>query len=239
MKFFWMSVALMATVSVSYAADDELSKVQAGLSKVLQGAKADSIEKSPIPGFYEVVLGGEVYYVSADGRFLLAGSVLDLEQGGKNITEARRAEGRAKVIQQVNLDEAIIFSPQETKHHVTVFTDIDCGYCRRLHSEMDDLNKRGIEVRYLFHPNAGKGSRSYEKAESVFCAKDQQTAMTEAKAGKIPEKKTCDNPIEAHMALAAQMNISGTPTMVLDDGTVIPGYVPAERLEALLTEHAQ
>ncbi len=239
MKLFWMSMALLMALAGNVRAADDVSKVKAGLNKVLPGAKADSIEKSAIPGFYEVVFGGEIYYVSADGRFLMAGSVLDLEQNGKNLTEARRAQGRLAVLKKIDYNTAITFSPKETKYSLTVFTDVDCGYCRRLHAEMDELNKRGIEVRYLFHPNAGKGSRSYEKAESVWCGKDQQRLMTDAKAGKIPPQKTCDHPIDTHMALAAELGISGTPSMVLSDGTVIPGYVPAERLEALLAEHAK
>jgi len=117
-----------------------------------------------------------------------------------------------------------------------VFTDIDCGFCRRLHSEIGKYNAAGIRIRYLFMPRAGKGSDSYKKAVAVWCAKDRQQAMTDAKAGKDVPAQTCENPVEEHIALADLMGLSGTPTLILPDGELLPGYVPADRLKAMLDE---
>jgi thiol:disulfide interchange protein DsbC len=128
----------------------------------------------------------------------------------------------------------IIYSPKQVKHRVTVFTDIDCQYCRRLHQEMAELNGMGIEVRYLLFPRAGVGSKSYDKAVTVWCSANRQQALTDSKAGKNLPNKTCDNPVDKHMALVEKLGITGTPTMVLEDGSMIPGYVPAARLLAAL-----
>jgi thiol:disulfide interchange protein DsbC len=128
----------------------------------------------------------------------------------------------------------VIFAPDKPKHTVTVFTDIDCGYCRKLHREIDGYLKAGIRVRYLFFPRAGLGSESFNEAVSVWCAADRQQAMTDAKAGKPIEAKTCENPVIDHMQLGESLQISGTPAIVLESGDLVPGYVPAERLAAML-----
>lgn len=227
-------VALLAALFFTSAhGADEMAQVRAAVAKAVPGVAADSISKSSVPGFYEVVFGTEVFYVSGDGRYLLNGSVVDLKEG-KNLTEQKRGEGRLKLISAVDPKSMIAFSPKKVKHRITVFTDIDCVYCRKLHQEVDEINKLGIEVRYMFFPRAGVGSKSYDKAVTVWCSANRQQAMTDAKAGKtLPEKK-CDNPVDEHMAVVEKLGITGTPTMVLEDGSAIPGYIPAARLAAIL-----
>ena len=124
----------------------------------------------------------------------------------------------------------IWFAPEKYDHTVTVFTDIDCGYCRKLHNEMEGYNDKGIRVRYMFFPRAGVGSKSYQKAVSVWCSDDRRDALTKSKQGKQIPMKTCNNPIDVHMALAQDLGLRGTPLVVLDDGTIQPGYAPPDKV---------
>ena len=128
----------------------------------------------------------------------------------------------------------IVFKPEKSKYKVSIFTDIDCGYCRKLHGELDQYMAEGITVQYLFYPRAGKGSESYNKAVSVWCAEDRNAALTDAKNNKKIENKTCDNPIDEHMQLGVEFEARGTPMIVTENGNIFPGYVPAKRLKAAL-----
>jgi thiol:disulfide interchange protein DsbC len=128
----------------------------------------------------------------------------------------------------------VIFAPEKYQHTVTIFTDIDCGYCRKLHAEVSKYNDLGIRVRYLMFPRAGQGSLAYRKAVSVLCASDRNTAMTRAKAGEEIEMKECDNPVDREMALGQEVGVTGTPAIFLESGDLIPGYVPADRMAAIL-----
>lgn len=203
------------------------------LSKKLPEAEIESIEKTKIPGLYEVIVGSRIFYVSEDGRHLLQGNLIDLKSN-VNLTEAKMAKIRKAALEKVGEDRMIVFAPKKPKHTVTVFTDIDCGYCRRLHSQIADYNHKGIKVRYMFYPRAGKNSASYDKAVSVWCAKDHQKALTEAKQGQPIEPLQCDNPVDQHMKLANQFGVSGTPMIVTEKGDVLPGYVPPEQLAQYL-----
>ena len=212
-------------------ADDSL---RAALKKLIPD-EPDSIKASQMPGVYEVLYGLDVVYISEDGQFLISGSLIDVDTG-KNLTEDKRAEGRIALINAVDESKMIVFSPEEVKHRVTVFTDIDCGYCRRMHTEIDELNKLGIEVRYLFFPRAGLNSKSYKKAVSVWCSENQQEALTQAKLGKPVAEKTCDNPVDEHMGLVRKLGLTGTPASVLANGQIMPGYLPVERYVEMLAE---
>ena len=218
----------------AFAADDEGSaRVRASLNMLLPGIDFGEITPSPVPGLYEVVLGHKLAYVTSDGRYLMSGTLIDVEMQ-RDLTEPRVNAIKAKAI--AGLDEArmVIFGPEKAKYNVTVFTDIDCGYCRKLHSEIDQYMEHGIRIRYLFYPRAGLGSSSYQKAVSVWCADDRNAAMTTAKSGRPIENRECDNPVQSDMELGEQMGVSGTPALVLDSGKMIPGYVPADRLLAIL-----
>ncbi len=222
-------LAMLVALTLPVSADEDSVAVRGALAKIIPGMTPDSIKPSEVPGLSEVVYGAEVYYITDDGRYFFNGSIVDLK-AGKNITEDKRATGRLSVVSSVDESSMLIYSPEKVKHSITVFTDIDCTYCRRMHREMGELNAAGIEIRYLFFPRAGKGSKSYYKAVSVWCADDRHQAMDEAKAGKNPPRKSCENPVDEHMALVERLGITGTPTMIMVDGTVIPGYVPAARL---------
>lgn len=229
-----MAIAVLLTLLSTAApalADSDMQAIKLKIAERLPGATVDHIAPSPVTGMYEVgVNGGDVVYVSADGRYLLSGTLIDLVTQ-ENLTERVLARQRLKTLNSVPEDSMIIFEPEgEVKHTLTTFTDIDCPYCRKMHREMALLNRMGIRVRYMFFPRAGVGSSSFEKAVSVWCAEDQQAEMTNAKSGAIPELQVCDNPVREHMALARRMGLRGTPYTITDTGRAISGYVPAPEL---------
>jgi thiol:disulfide interchange protein DsbC len=178
-------------------------------------------------------MGPEVIYVSSDGKYMLQGRLIDLENR-EDLTEPRRAAARKEAVAKIGEDNMVIFAPDDYKHTVTVFTDIDCGYCRKLHREIADYEAEGVRIRYVFFPRAGLGSDSYKKAVAVWCSDDRRKALTDAKAGKDIEAKSCKNPVKDHMKLGELLGVTGTPSILLETGEMVPGYVPAKRLAALL-----
>ncbi|NOX77066.1 MAG: DsbC family protein [Gammaproteobacteria bacterium] len=231
---------LLAAVGNPAFADEaeDIAKVREVLKDLMPQAQPDSVKSSGMPGMYEAVFGPQVLYVSADGRFMLEGDLYDLKTR-INLTEAVRDVGRAKVIAALDEKGMIIFAPEQFKHTVTAFTDIDCGYCRKMHKQMSEYNALGIRFRYLSYPRSGLNTASYYKAAAVWCADDRQAAMTKAKSGaKLEEyqSKDCDNPIKEHMAAANKVGVKGTPTLVLENGRVIPGYVEPKRLLTILEQ---
>lgn len=230
---------LLGTLTLTVQADDKV--VREAILKLVPNATIDAIAESAVPGFYEVSLGGQMVYVSNDGRYLIQGSIYDIENK-VDLTEQKRSGARKAALAAVPASKRIIFAPKDVKHRLTVFTDIDCGYCRRLHQEMADYNSRGIAVEYLFFPRAGLGSESFQKAVNVWCSADRNQALTKAKSGEELEKKTCDNPIADDYQLGQKIGISGTPALIAEDGTLLPGYMPADqllmRLDALEQEPA-
>ncbi len=205
------------------------AKIRASFNKAMPGLEIDAVTQSQVQGVYEVQMGARIAYVSADGKYLLQGHLIDLE-ARKDLTDVKLADIRTQTIDKLGEDKMIIFKPENTKYTVSIFTDIDCGYCRKLHGEMDSYLAEGISVQYLFYPRAGKGSESYKKAVSVWCADDQQKAMTAAKKGNTPEPKDCENPVDEHMRLGVEFEARGTPMIVTEKGNIYPGYVPADKL---------
>jgi thiol:disulfide interchange protein DsbC len=212
--------------------------IRAAIAKVVPDVKIESVAPSPVKGLYEVLVGTQLMYVTGDGRYFLDGRIVDLVTR-EDLTEPRLSGARKRLVDGVGENEMVIFEPSAgTKHTVTVFTDIDCGYCRKLHSQIADYGKEGIRVRYVFFPRAGKDSPAYKEAISVWCAGDpdaRRTALTTAKAGKPIEEKTCPNPVDAHMAVGEELGLRGTPAIVTETGELIPGYVDPKRLAAQLS----
>lgn len=227
--------AIAAFAFLSTAAQADSKAVEAALKTALPSIKPDAITESPIKGIYEVVVGARLFYVSEDGRYLMQGSMVDLKSR-EDLTEKKLGDARLSALQKLGTDNMIVFKPKIFKHMIYVFTDIDCGYCRKLHSEIDQYLKEGIEVRYLFFPRAGKDTESYFKAVTVWCSKDRNAALTKAKSGENLAKKECPNPIDQHMELASAMGANGTPMIVTEKGTILPGYVPAAQLTKMLEE---
>ncbi|MEO6172361.1 MAG: DsbC family protein [Arenimonas sp.] len=209
------------------------SAVRAAMAKAMPNSVVDSIKPSIIPGYREVAIGGRVVYVSADGRYLIQGNLFDLTTR-TSLTESSQAVIRRGILAKVGPDRRIIFSPDKPKHHITVFTDIDCGYCRKMHSQIADYNKLGISVEYIFFPRAGMGSDAANKAINVWCSADRRKALTDAKNDRPVLNKTCTNPIAADYALGQKMGFDGTPAIYAMDGSQVGGYLaPAQMLVAL------
>ena len=219
----------MSLLNVSVADTGAQEAITKSLSKIFPGVTPDKIAPSPMEGVSEVLIGPRLMYVSNDGKYLLQGSLIDLKTR-TDIGEERRNGIRLDALNDLGEEKMIVFPAKEQKHVITVFTDIDCGYCRKLHGEMDKYNEKGITVRYLMFPRAGIGSASYKKAVSVWCSKDQQDAMTRSKSGENVPNVTCDNPVKEEYELGQLIGVRGTPAIVMEDGAMLPGYVPAARL---------
>ncbi len=223
-------VLLVSAVTATAAAQTEVERLKARVANHLPAAALGELGPSPVPGLYQLSLPGQVAYVSPDGRYLVTGRIIDLETR-EDLTERVMATQRLSALEAVPEQRMIVFDVEsDPRHTITTFTDIDCPYCRKMHAEMDELNAGGVRVRYLLYPRAGFPSVSYEKAVSVWCATDQQTEMTRAKRGAMPEKRECPNPVQEHMALARRLGLRGTPFTITDTGRVIGGYVPAPDL---------
>ena len=172
--------------------------------------------------------------MSDDGQHLIVGEIRDMKTG-QNLTDDKRAQLRVKEIDTLDEKELIVFAPEkETKYTVNVFTDVDCPYCAKFHNEVPELNQGGVKVRYLAFPRAGAGSKTYNTMVSVWCAEDRQQAITAAKAKRAVKSATCNNPVDKQYELGKRLGVSGTPAMLLANGELVPGYVPAKQLLAFL-----
>jgi thiol:disulfide interchange protein DsbC len=206
--------------------------VRARVVAKLPGAKPEDVGPSPVPGLYEVTMGGLIAYVSSDGKYLVSGNVYDLDTQ-MNLTASRRNAARAKALAGAREDQMIVFGPANPKMTVTVFTDIDCGFCRKFHKQMADMNKAGVRVRYMMFPRTGPGTESWRKAESVWCAGDRRDALTRAKRGEeIKSNAGCPNAasIKAQYSLGEDLGVEGTPAIFTEDGDYIGGFLTPDQL---------
>lgn len=219
--------------STAAIAEEIPTALAEALPGLVPGATTDQLSETPVPGLYELVYKSDVLYLSGDGRYVLQGDLLDLETR-ENLTEERRKTARLAVLEDMGEDTMIVFEPDEVKHTLTVFTDIDCPYCARFHRDVEALNDNGVKVRYLAFPRAGIPSGSYDKTVSVWCSDDARQAIADAKFGKPVEPRRCENPVAEHFELGRSVGVRGTPTLILEDGGVIPGYVPADELVQMM-----
>ena len=215
------------------AAPAAKADVRAQIAKRLE-IKVEDVKPSPIAGLYQVRSGAEVGYVSGDGKYYVDGDVFDMVSK-RNMTEDVRKEGRLALLGTVKDADAIVFEPKgPAKHTVTVYNDVDCVHCRRLHSEMPELNRLGIRVRYLMFPRGGPDTESWNKAVAVWCSADRRGALTRAKKGeKLPAGK-CASPVAAQYELGRDLGVTGTPGIVTETGELIAGYATATELAAYL-----
>ena len=223
------------------AADAVEERIVAQLKKVNEGIPVKSVEPAQMKGLYEVTLGsGEVLYADPQGEYFVVGQLYRYsdDDGFVNLTEKKAAVTRAEKMKQVADTDKVVYAPAgEVKATINVFTDPSCPYCRKLHEEIPELNKMGVQVNYLAYPRAGFGSSAYKEMVSIWCqepGKARADAMHASKSGDDIEQKDCRTPVMEQMALGQSVGVTGTPAMVLDDGTLIPGYVPAKRLGAML-----
>ena len=223
-------LVLLLASAAALAADDATTELQKKLVQTYPEVRADQLTPSPIPGLFELRIGPQIAYVSADGRSIVKGDVIDVSSNA-NLTEARRNAARLAAIDDVGESNMIIFSPKQVKHTINVFTDVDCGYCRKLHREIAQYMARGIRVRYMFFPRSGPNTESWTKAEEVWCSPDRNAALTKAKLGEVLTVKACTpNPVQEHYSLGMDFGVQGTPAIITDTGELLPGYVPPAEL---------
>ena len=229
------TLLLGAGFGPAHAAGDVPPALSARLEVLAPGMKPDHVAETALSGMYEVRFGSIIVYLSGDGRYMLRGDLIDLD-AGRNVTEAARRSMRAEAVGELGEASMIVFAPDAVRHTITVFTDVDCPYCARMHRQMADYNRLGIAIRYTAFPRAGIGSPTWDKMVSVWCAEDQRGAMTDAKAGAAVEPSRCDNPVERHYETGKAIGVTGTPAIVLESGGLIPGYVPPDELLVRLDE---
>lgn len=226
------ALAILAPVQ----ADENLDAVREKVSTMFEMIEPGDISGSPVDGWYTIHRGSIVAYVSADGRYLLQGDMIDLD-ANVNLSENVRTDSRRELMALVPDEQTILFSPAEKKYSVSVFTDVDCTYCRRLHSQIQDYLELGIEVRYLMYPRNGPASRAWNTAEEVWCSPDRQNALTLAKLDRDFPTAACDASIvQDHYVLGRDVGLNGTPAIVLEDGTLIGGYLSPDQLATALQQ---
>ena len=205
------------------------------IAKKIDGLKPDDVRMSAIPGLYEIARGSQIGYVSADARYVILGDLIDIE-GDANLSENRRRTIRNRLIETVPEAEMLVYGAKTAPYTLTVFTDIDCGYCRKLHSQMAEYNRLGIRVRYLFFPRTGPNTESWQKAESVWCASNRVDALTRAKNGEVVKSSKCPtNIIARDFELGQKLGVEGTPAIFLPSGELFPrGYGPPTEIAQYL-----
>jgi len=228
-------VLLMTTMNVVMAQDPRSTKVEEKIRALVPNATTIAVSETPIDSILQVQINNEIVYVSDDGRYLLQGQIMEIDTR-TNITDQAKSGIRQGLLANLNPDEQITFAPEKAQFDLLVFTDIDCGYCRKLHSQIDDYNEAGIAIHYLAFPRAGVGSDSFHKFVSVWCADDQKAALTLAKTGDEPVPQKCPNPIADQYELGRALGVTGTPALVTSDGVLIPGYMPPPQLRKRLEE---
>ena len=238
----WLPLLILMSI-MSFAGNaetvDQVEKIKAKLVENFPSHTPDSVSKSPVDGLYEVVYGTQVIYVTEDARYVLQGVLMDLDDGKKDLTEVASSRARKKFMSKIEDQESISFGAEKPKHTITVFTDIDCGYCRKLHNEMDQYASYGIKVNYLLFPRNGLQTASYSKAVSVWCSEDRADALTRAKNGAEMAPANCENPVAEHFDIGKQVGVSGTPAILTEDGELMPGYLPAKQLAQRLDQLAK
>lgn len=244
-RFPIVALAALALIAAAPTRAETPQALADVLARISPDAPPTSVQPAAVEGLYEVIFGSTVYYFSADGKHMLGGPLVDVASR-RNLSAAalekvEREQFQPKRVAYLNElrdADAIVFPASDAKYRVTVFTDIDCGYCRELHRHIDQYNAAGITVRYVAFPRAGEGSASFKKAENVWCAADRKAALTAAKAGKDNPEKVCENPVAAQFKAGEKLGVSGTPAILLDDGRLLPGYLPPDDLLRVLEKPA-
>ena len=213
----------------SQAQINEVDIIRASIMTLLPDVEVNNIEKSALPGMYSVLIGAEVLYITADGKYLFKGDLIDIPNKS-NVSEDRRSIARKAILKNIPKSEYISYSPKNPKHKIFVFTDITCGFCQKLQSEITQINEKGIEVNYLAFPREGLNTITSFRMESVWCANDRQSAFLDAMKGEDIAPTDCNNPVAEHYGLGQSMGVRGTPAIYTEDGRYLPGYMPPDDL---------
>lgn len=230
-KLIWnLCALLLVTCGVAHAAEPAKPlDPRAVIAGKFPGVKPEQVRPSPVAGVFEVEMGADTAYVSADGRFLFSGDLYDVDSRA-NLTEVGRSTARSKALAQLDERDMIVFGPAAAKHTITVFTDVECGYCRKLHGEIEQLTKLGVRVRYMAYPRAGPGTEDWGKMEAVWCARDRNIAITKAKQGEVVKSAKCATPVAKQFELGEELGVRGTPAIFTTSGDYIGGYLPPQQL---------
>lgn len=221
----------MALTMPLMAADE--SAIEERVRALVPEIETLAIAETPIPGMMEVQLNNEILYMSEDGRYLVQGRMIDLDTQ-TDLTDAAKSVVRREKLAGLDESQMVSFGPENAEYELMVFTDTDCGYCRRLHEQIDAYIDEGIRINYLAFPRAGAGSETFNTMVSVWCSDDQQGAMNIAKSGQQPPEAKCDSPVAAQYQLGKSLGVTGTPSMMTPNGDMIPGYVPPKQLRQRL-----
>ena len=239
-QLVFCSVVLMLSGAVGVLAQDGQTlhdKLSRAIAAASQGQlQVVSIRETPMVGLLEVRLNtGEVLFSDRSGEFIVSGDLFRASDAGLfNLSAENRKANIAELIAAVPEEEMIIYKPDQVKGTITVFTDADCTFCRKLHGDMDAILALGIEVRYMAYPRGGAASAVFPKMISIWCSEDRNRALDQAKSGQNIPNRECSSPVLKHYQLGNQVGISGTPALVLKDGTVVPGYLDVDRLSAVV-----
>lgn len=227
----WLGTPVFAADSPAPAADHKAASaaIRAAIAQKFPDVTVNDVRPTPMKGIYEVAMGADLAYVSADGSYLIAGDLYEIGTR-TNLTEAGRQKSRVQALAKLDEREMIVFKPAKVKHTITVFTDVECGYCRKLHGEIAQLNERGVQVRYLAYPRAGPGTEDWAKMEAVWCSTDRKKAITDAKAGKDVKAQQCSTPIAKQFKLGEQLGVRGTPAIFTASGDYIGGYLAPDQM---------
>jgi len=227
----WIALAASPLVA---AANNPEANARAAIKAIAPTMVVESVAPAAMPGYQEVLVNGQVVYVSNDGRYLVQGSVLDMTTK-TDLTEARKVKARQIALAKIPASQRISFPAKNEKYKVMVFTDIDCGWCRKMHQQMADYNSAGITVDYLFFPRAGLQGDSYTQAVAVWCSKDKRAALTQAKGGqKLTGPTTCKNPVADQFNLGMRLGVTGTPSIYASNGVDLRGYKPPQEMATAL-----
>jgi thiol:disulfide interchange protein DsbC len=230
MRSFLFSLGLLGLLtSAGNVLATDFEAIEQRLATLVPDMSQVVISETPLNGIMQVRIGGDIVYMSSDGRYLMQGRMIDMDTQ-TDLTDTAMSGLRKEQLAELNHDEFVTFGNDSAEFEVLVFTDPDCGYCRRLHEQMDQYLEAGIRVNYLAFPRAGVGSATYDKMVSIWCAEDRQGAMDIAKSGQTPTPQTCDNPVADQYRIGQAMGVTGTPSILTFNGDIIPGYVPPERL---------
>lgn len=232
-KFSYLAV-MAAFLSTGLSAQAVLPEVNQAFSEI--GLNVKSVADSTVPGMLQVQTDKGLFFISDNKQYLFEGNIYDLKNK-KLVNEDILKTIRKAGVKEFD-DSVIEFKAPQEKYVLHVFTDTSCGYCRKLHSEMADLNKAGITIRYLAFPRGGIQSATYDELQSIWCSKDAKQALTDAKGGKAVKQTSCQNNVAKQYELGQSFGINGTPAIVLPDGSLIPGYQPAAALVEALSKNA-
>ncbi len=229
MKFSkFILIGLLVSFSV-FAEEGLEAELSSAITRILPGVEIDSVQATPISDLYQVVIDSDVIYVTRDGNYVIKGDILDIS-GRRNLTDDVRADARVKLLESIKKDDYIEFGSKKMNDAIYVFTDVDCGYCRKLHRDVPELNSMGITVRYLAYPRAGVESAAGKEMSNVWCADNRQAALTAAKNRESIKAKSCDDPVAEQYALGQRLGVRGTPAIYLENGRMLPGYMPPNEI---------